>query len=55
LRDEAKGGEIAEILRSTGIHKPVYEARVTIKGKAYLVEVAEGGMLISKSLDEDEQ
>jgi len=53
LHDEAKGGEITQLVRSTGIHRPVYEAEVAIKGKTYLVEVTESGTLISKSLAGD--
>jgi hypothetical protein len=47
----AKGGTIHEITRSSGIVHPTYEAEVEFKGKVYLIEVAESGLLISKSLE----
>jgi hypothetical protein len=55
LREHAKGGTIGEITRSTGIGRPTFEAEVTIKDKVYLVEVAENGLLISKSLEAGEE
>jgi hypothetical protein len=51
LREHAKGGKIGEITLSTGLGRQTYEAEVAIKGKIYLVEVAENGQLISKSLE----
>ena len=54
LREHAQGGTINHVLRSTGIGGPTYEAEVRIKGKAYLIEVAESGLLISKALDSPE-
>ena len=51
FREHAKGGTIGDITRSTGIGRPTYEAEVEIKGKVYLVEVDESGLLISKSLE----
>jgi hypothetical protein len=50
LREHAKGGTIGDITRSTGIGRHTYEAEVEIRGKVYLIEVDEGGLLISKSL-----
>ncbi len=50
LRAQANGGTIGEITRSTGIGRPTFEAEVQIKDKVYLIEVAENGLLISKSL-----
>jgi hypothetical protein len=50
LKKHAKGGTIDGITRSAGIGKPAYEAEVEIKGKVYLIEVDESGLLISKSL-----
>jgi hypothetical protein len=47
----AGAGLIHEVTRYTGITKPVYEAEVEIKGKVYLIEVAESGYLISMSLE----
>lgn len=51
LQEHAKGGVIRDIIRSTGLGRPTYEAEIEIKGKVYLVEVAEGGLLLSKSLE----
>jgi hypothetical protein len=51
LRAHSGGGKIGDVTRSTGIGKPTYEAEVEIKGKVYLIEVAESGSLISKSLE----
>lgn len=51
LHDHAKGGEIGEITRSTGIGQHTFEAEVKIKDRVYLIEVAESGLLISKSLE----
>jgi hypothetical protein len=53
LQEQAKGGRIGDITRSTGIGKPTYETEIEIKGKVYLIEVAENGLLISKSLQAD--
>ncbi len=44
---------IEEVTRYAGITKPTYEAEVEIHGKVYLIEVAENGSLISKSLEAD--
>jgi hypothetical protein len=55
LREHAKGGTIGDVTRSTGIVRPTYEAEVEIKGKVYLIEVTEGGALISKSLEAGEE
>ena len=51
LHEHAKGGEIGDITRSTGIGQHTFEAEVKIKDKVYLIEVAESGLLISKSLE----
>jgi hypothetical protein len=51
LRQHAKGGTVRDITRSTGIGQQTFEAEVEIKGKVYLIEVAEDGLLISKSLE----
>ncbi len=51
LHEHAKGGEIGDITRSTGIGQHTFEAEVKIKDKVYLIEVAESGHLISKSLE----
>jgi hypothetical protein len=51
LHEHAKGGEIGDITRSTGIGQHTFEAEVKIKNKIYSIEVAENGHLISKSLE----
>jgi hypothetical protein len=51
LHEHSTGGTIGDITRSTGIGRHTYEAEIEIKGKVYLVEVAENGLLISKSLE----
>ena len=53
FKKQAGTGMIHEITRYAGIIKPVYEAEVEINGKIYLVEIAESGYLVSKSLDAD--
>ena len=55
LREHARGGTIGDITRSTGIGRPTFEAEVEIKDKVYLIEVAENGLLISKSLEAGEE
>ncbi len=55
LREHAKGGMIGDVTRSTGISRPTFEAEVKIKDKVYLIEVAENGLLISKSLEAAEE
>jgi hypothetical protein len=55
LRDHAKGGSIGQVVRSTGIAGPTFEAEVHIKTRIYLIEVAESGSLISKSLEAGEE
>jgi len=55
LKKHANGGTIDEVTRYTGIGKPTFEAEVEIKGKVYLIEVAENGLLISKSLEATEE
>jgi uncharacterized membrane protein YkoI len=54
LREHAKGGTIRDITRSTGIGRHTFEAEVESNGKVYLIEVDEGGLLISKSLEAGE-
>jgi hypothetical protein len=51
LHDHAQGGEIGNITRSTGIGQNTFEAEIKLKARVYLVEVAENGALISKSLE----
>jgi hypothetical protein len=51
FREHAKGGKIGVITRSTGIGRHTFEAEVELKDKVYLIEVTEGGHLISKSLE----
>jgi hypothetical protein len=55
LRHHAKGGTIVAITRSTGISHPTFEAEVKIKDKVYFIELAENGVLISKSLEAGEE
>ncbi|MFI5457499.1 MAG: hypothetical protein ACHRXM_18810 [Isosphaerales bacterium] len=55
LHEHAKGGTIRDITRSTGISRHTFEAEVEIKGKVYLIDVAESGLLISKSLEAGEE
>jgi hypothetical protein len=51
LHAHANGGEIGDITRSTGIGHATFEAEVKIKARVYLIDVAENGLLISKSLE----
>jgi hypothetical protein len=51
LHEHAKGGEIGDITRSTGIGQHTFEAEVKMKDRVYLIEVTESGLLISKSLE----
>ena len=55
LREHARGGTIGDVTRSTGIGRPTFEAEIKIKDKVYLIEVAENGLLISKSLEAGEE
>jgi hypothetical protein len=55
LKEHAKGGKFGEITRSTGVGHSTYEAEIKIKDKVYLIEVAESGYLISKSLEATEE
>ena len=55
LKEHARGGTIGDITRSTGIGGHVFEAELEIEGKAYTIELTEGGGLISKSLVDDEE
>ncbi len=51
LRTHAEGGTIGPITRSTGIGGETFEAEVKLKNRIYLVDLAENGQLISKSLE----
>ena len=51
LREHAKDCTIGNVTRSTGIGSHTFEAEVKIKDSVYLIEVAENGHLISKSLE----
>jgi hypothetical protein len=51
FRQHSRGGKIGQVTRSTGIGKHTFEAEVEVKSKVYLIEVAESGILISKSLE----
>jgi hypothetical protein len=51
LREHARDGTIGNVTRSTGIGSHTFEAEVKIKDSIYLIEVAENGSLISKSLE----
>lgn len=53
LHDQALGGRIGSVTRSTGIVGHVYEAEAQIDGKDYVIEVAENGVLISKWIADD--
>ncbi len=55
LKAHAKGGTIEGITRSTGITRHTFEAEVQIDTKVYTIEVAESGLLISKSLEAGEE
>ena len=54
LKSHARDGKIGVITRSTGIGRHTYEAEVEIDTKVYSIEVAESGLLISKSLEAGE-
>jgi hypothetical protein len=51
LHEHAKGGEIGDITRSTGIGQHTFEAEVKMKERVYLIELSESGLLLSKSLE----
>ena len=55
FREHAQGGKIGDITRSSGIGRHTFEAEVQIKERVYLIEVAETGHLISKSLEAVEE
>jgi len=55
FREHAPGGKIGDITRSSGINRGTYEAEIELKGKVYLIEVSETGLLISKSLEAAEE
>ena len=55
LHEYAQGGTIGDITRSSGIGRHTFEAEVKIKDSIYLIEVAENGHLISKSLEAAEE
>ena len=55
FREIAKGGPIDEVAQSSGLGRMIYEAKIAIKDKAYIVELTKDGALIAKSLvDEDD-
>jgi hypothetical protein len=51
FHEQSRGGTLGEITRTSGINGHTYEADIEIRGRVYLVEVAESGLLISKSLE----
>lgn len=53
FKKHGNGGAIHGVTRSSGIGKPIYEAEIElkVKGKVYLVEVSQTGILISKTLE----
>ncbi len=55
FHEHAKGGTIHQIVRSTGISHPTFEAEIELDHKVYLVEVSESGHLIAKSLEAGEE
>ncbi len=55
LKHHARGGAISDVTRSAGILHPTFEAEVQVKDRIYLIEVAEDGRLISKSLEAGEE
>lgn len=55
FRAHARGGTVRDVVRYTGILHPIYEAEVESAGKVYLVEIADNGVLISKSLEAGEE
>ncbi len=55
FHEHAKGGKIGDITRSSGLGSSTYEAEVEIRNKIYLIEVAQSGLLIAKSLEAVEE
>lgn len=55
LKHHARNGAISDVTRSAGILHPTFEAEVQLKDRIYLIEVAENGRLISKSLEAGEE
>ncbi|MDR3638266.1 MAG: hypothetical protein P4L84_30970 [Isosphaeraceae bacterium] len=55
LHEQARGGKVGSISRSSGIVGHVYDAEVEIEGKNYVVEVAENGMLVSKWIGDSDK
>jgi hypothetical protein len=55
IKKHANGGPINQVTRYTGIGRHTFEAEAEIKGKVYLIEVAESGLLLSKSLEAAEE
>src|SRR5262249_50825907 len=55
LREQSAGGMIGDITRTSGLGKRTYEAEVEIKGKVYLVEVSETGLMSAKWLEAAEE
>ena len=54
LKSHARDGKIGVITLIHGIGRHTYEAEVEIDTKVYSIEVAESGLLISKSLEAGE-
>jgi hypothetical protein len=54
FRKHGGGGTIHDVTRSTGINGSTFEAEVDIKAKVYLIDIAQNGLLISKSLEAGE-
>ena len=55
FKAQAKGGQVHDVTRTTGIHRPTFEASVEVGGQVYLVELDDAGKLISKTLDAGEE
>ena len=51
LHEHARGGEIGDITRYSGIGQHTFEAEIKLKTRVYSIEVAEDGTLISVSLE----
>lgn len=55
FQTHARGGKIHDVIRYSGLIHPVYETEVEVEGKVFLLEVADNGVLISKSLEAGEE
>ncbi len=55
FQTHARGGKIHDVIRYSGLIHPVYEAEVEAEGKVFLVEIADNGVLIAKSLEAGEE